>query len=411
MFAPFNLWHSAPFHLHHILYVIRITLTALIRMSDSRRYSVSEVDVDGLLARAVLLRDASADVECVIAPERGAEITSLKYKGLQLVHRALDYTNPPVDGWYGHGQVLFPAVGRHKDSTYAWQGVQRPIALHGFAKTVAFKVEDTKAEDDSASVTCAMESSDTSSFDGYPFAFRLAITFTLSGGVLRVQHRIKAGSTATPFAIGNHITLKFPFTPTGTWNAGVLASTVTHEHELAPGSLLSGVVTPRPEFQSMAGMSIRARNVCDGVFGFDTVTTPSEQLAGLPCSLMIIQPGSVSVEVSHSVRLVDDAGLPPMCDWADVSAHRHFVLWGQPPPSQAAAQEQSSTDDASSKTSTPTSSSTTSDGQAAHAQGFICPEPWVSGPDSLNTRAGLPILAPGQTAEWMFCLAPSGPLR
>lgn len=54
-------------------------------------------------------------------------------------------------------------------------------------------------------------------------------------------------------------------------------------------------------------------------------------------------------------------------------AHRHFVLWGEPPAEGAAF-------------------------------GFLCPEPWLSGPDSLNTLQGTPLLLPGESATWTFCV-------
>lgn len=110
-----------------------------------------------------------------------------------------------------------------------------------------------------------------------------------------------------------------------------------------------------------------------------------------------------------------------LCDWDAVSQNLHFVLWGEPPvapPSPAslsAAESEAGASTAAasgtegcatdstgddSSTPSPTGSSGASTGDKGFARGFICPEPWVTGPDSLNTRKGLPILAPGQAAVW-----------
>lgn len=36
--------------------------------------------------------------------------------------------------------------------------------------------------------------------------------------------------------------------------------------------------------------------------------------------------------------------------------------------------------------------------------GFICPEPWLGGPNSLNTKRGLVELAPGKSFRWGFAV-------
>jgi galactose mutarotase-like enzyme len=378
------------------------------------------------------LSDSVSGVTVSVAPSRGAEISSLTLRGLELVHRANDFSpagsaeeDPAGGGWYGHGQVLFPAVGRHKGGQYQWGAADdggegpaepRPMPLHGFAKDSVFRVVEgggpgeggaaaaNNAEE--ASLTCVLEGDAAAAAPDspYPFSFRLAITFSLADGVVRVTHRVTntaaAPSLLLPFAIGNHITLRFPFTPDGSWESGRLLSTVTHEHELAPGSLLSGALHPRPAFQSPAGMPLTAPGATDGVFGGDTGRPADPSLAPSPCSLMVVQPGGVAVEVAHTVRLAEAAGQAPACDWAAVAAHRHFVLWGQAPPRRKAAGGEG--EGAGEGTSSTV-------GGTAAAAGFICPEPWVSGPDSLNTRAGLPVLRPGQVGEWVVCIAATGP--
>lgn len=38
------------------------------------------------------------------------------------------------------------------------------------------------------------------------------------------------------------------------------------------------------------------------------------------------------------------------------------------------------------------------------SSGFICPEPWFGGPNSLNTLEGVVELSAGQSFDWQFAL-------
>ena len=337
--------------------------------------------------RVIFLEDHAAGLVAGVCPSLGAELCSLSLRGVELLHRALDFSPATAPGdYYGHGQLLFPGVGRQRDGVYS-SGVggaaATPMPLHGFCSAAPF-VECARAADDAAgaSFSCVLESGPGPSpwAASYPFAFRLEITFRVRDGVLSVSHRVRheaaAGSGALmPFAVGNHITLRFPFESgpdaSSSWAAGRLLSTLTHEHALTPGSLLSGELIARPELQSAVGLPLTAPSATNGVFGFDS--RRADAGAG-ECSLMLVQPGGISVEVSQAVTAVP-ASSAPACDWTQVSANRHFVLWGTPPQ------------------------------DISGAQGFLCPEPWLSGPDSLNSRKGLAVLRGGEEAEWTFYVA------
>jgi len=368
------------------------------------RYSATRAVHDGV--GVVFLSDAAAGLTVGVAPALGAELCSLRFRGVELLHRALDFAPAaPAGAWYGHGQLLFPAVGRCRDARYAFPpgAAPRDMALHGFVSAAPFAELASGADDErGAELVCALDSREAAAAEGaggappwaasYPFAFRLEVAFRVRGGVLRVTHRVTnveaaaPGAALLPFSIGNHISLAFPFEPArgaaagAAWAAGRLLSNLTHEHLLTPGSLLSGEVAPRAELCSASGLPLTAPCATNGVLGFGP-GAGLEVLLG-PASLMLVEPGGISVEVTHAVTPPAAAARPggeaAACSWEAVAASRHFVLWGEPPAPGVPG-----------------------------ARGFICPEPWLGGPDSLNTLRGLMVLRGGETAAWEFAVAPS----
>lgn len=416
-------------------------------VSSSGRYSVTtSTHAPGV--QCVCLHDGGARISVAVAPTRGAELASLQFRGIELLHRALQFDPAPEGGWQGRGQVLFPAVGRQAGGKYTWiDGVTRDMPLHGWAKDLSFVVESMSTHSmDGASVTMSINSAvlDEKQRATYPWPFKLLLTYTLREGQLRVQHVVahdshSAGCAAPalmPAALGNHITLRFPFVgqcvqrnsaPSADWGAGRLSSgaTVLHEYALTPGSLLSGESRERNEFlASRGGCPLSAPGATNGVFG--PAPGDTSAAAGAPLQLSLVQPGALAVTVVNeaplrigapqndrpracvaptssddSDRNAEDNGASGgagadtvsatsaatsaatstegalACDWRATAGARYFVLWGEPP-----------------------------SGEGGDA-GFICPEPWLTAPDSLNTKAGLPMLAPGEAFEWAFTVSVS----
>jgi galactose mutarotase-like enzyme len=317
-----------------------------------------------------------------INAKKGCEISSLSFNNIELVHRALDFSAPENGDWYGHGQLLFPSVGRCKDGVYSFPdgAPSRSMPIHGFLMTAPF-IETKSGTNDQGVFSTFIHQHNGS--ENFPFPFILEITFRVSNeGIVTASHKISnacSDERILPFAIGNHITLKYPFEPNvqgASWSEGRLLSTCTHEHLLTSNSLLSGDIQCRPEFQSPTGLPLTIPCATNGVFGFDT--RRESDSAGLgACSIMVVQPKGISVEISQTVLPSSES---PFDDESliNVLKNRHFVLWGEPP----------------------------KDGKNI---GFICPEPWVSGPDSLNTSKGLVTLKPKQSVTWEFTISVSGP--
>lgn len=353
--------------------------------------------VDG----SALIEIGDGVLSASVSPGRGGQLVSLKGQGgLELI-----YSNS-VDGWQGGSPVLFPAVGRHRDGTYSLtrcskgedgvvQDQQLRMPLHGFVQDKQFDVTSFGIDDKGCPHVDLklVHLGDVH----YPFDFNLTIRYSIASYELVVRHDIKNLTTSgadksflMPFAIGNHITLRFPFTAGGRWDEGRVLTSLTHEHALAPGSLLSGKCIERSELgEAGSGLPLTNPLATDGVLGWGPAIVEGGDFTSKTCQLEVSQPGQVTVRLRHSyegpgprcARCGDAPGPSgPACPAcgprgrisADPHAHRHFVLWGEPP---------------------------SADGSRG---GFICPEPWLTGPDSLNTLAGTPLLKPGETATWAF---------
>lgn len=388
----------------------------------------------------------------------------LVYRGMQLVGAADgEWTGHapvlfPAVGRHAEGKYAFPLGA-----------APREMPLHGFASRMPFEVEHMGAESAGgafarltarASRPTVREALGLDLAATYPWNFRLSIEYRLSEGRLLVTHTIAhessdasrclaatsaascadgaagadptAASLLMPAAIGNHITFAFPFqhvtsaaaasavTEAGSanvsdacaavegWASGRLLGTTSTELHLRPGSLLAGTASPVPELQpGAAGLPLTAPLATNGVLALPGGS--ADERARARCAVRLEQPGVLAVELeqwvtpirrrepeascggaagaaavstatSPSSDPVPSAAEPVRPSWEEISAERLFVLWGQPPPDSAAAD--------------------------AHRGGFICVEPWLTGPDSLNTRLGLPQLLPGEEIVWSFSVRP-----
>lgn len=335
-----------------------------------------------------------------VCPSRGAELCSLTHRERddpsfsprELLHRALAFSQPPAPEWYGHGQLLFPAVGRHRDGRYTWEGETRAMPLHGLAMGARFSPPEAllagAAECSFRCVATEAALPADAAAASYPFPFTLTITFTLSvARGLTVRHEVASRRAAgnLPFAIGNHISFQLPFSGPGvdlaanepasarleqkraSWARSCrLRGTVAAQLALAPGSLLSGAASPAPAFSAREGCPLDAPGATDGVFLVGDGGWVALEEGGLP---------GVRVAQRLLPPAAQGAGAPAPCDWARLAREATLmVLWGAPPGAPEAG--------------------------GADNTGFLCVEPWLGGPDALNGAAA--VLAPGEVCAWEF---------
>ncbi|ESY09921.1 aldose 1-epimerase family protein [Mesorhizobium sp. M0615] len=175
---------------------------------------------------------------------QGAELVSLRNaEGLEFLWQA----GPE---WRRHSPVLFPIVGRLKGDQLRHRGRVYPLTQHGFARDKPFVWADASPR------SCALVlTDDADTRTRYPFAFRLAITYTLERRELGVSFEIaNTGDETLPASIGAHPAFNWPLQPG-------LAKTDYHltfaQNEPAPiRRLKDGLVVAAPQPTPIEGKTL-----------------------------------------------------------------------------------------------------------------------------------------------------------
>jgi galactose mutarotase-like enzyme len=318
-------------------------------------------------------------VRATISPSRGAELLSLESlragsSWVELLHRAGDLAAPDGDAWQGRSPVLWPAVGRNFTASQLAASSERPaecrytpnpalpdaslpVPLHGFAKDVAWKAGDVAVAADSVSATLVLESGDLSAElrAAYPFDFTAKITYSVnSTGLAVALSVVNTGSAAAmPWAAGTHPTFRVPFQRAtfgdaaaegAAWDAGFFDGSHTVDLALTSCSCLSG------------GAKTHAAPLSFGAFKDNVLGDAQRRTgAGATGTMSLHSPADgVTVRIDQSVAGAGLAGV-----------ELFFVMWGD------------------------------------RAAGFMCMEPWVGSPNSLNPEGrGAIVLGAGEEATW-----------
>ena len=80
---------------------------------------------------------------------------------------------------------------------------------------------DMRTDDESGSIEVSLDSATLPEAmkASYPFPFTMRVVYELRDGQLNVTFHVKGGDdlpeSGMPFSIGNHITLKFPYSAAG----------------------------------------------------------------------------------------------------------------------------------------------------------------------------------------------------
>lgn len=134
---------------------------------------------------------------------QGAELVSLRdADGTEFLWQA-------GPAWRRHSPVLFPIVGRLKGDQLRHRGQNYPMTQHGFARDRRFGW----AEQGPSSCTLVL-TDDAETRAHYPFAFRLAIGYSLAPRQLGVTFEItNTGDELLPASIGAHPAFNWPLLP------------------------------------------------------------------------------------------------------------------------------------------------------------------------------------------------------
>ena len=326
----------------------------------------------------VLLTDNQNGVKASIAPHSGGELSSLQIlwndTWNETIYRANDFQS--TDGWRGRAPTLWPAVGRNYTAEQL-QEVKRaqtyiPIGSyligkqkyqmpdHGFVMERPWTLNDYGHDDSKAWAQCTSRS-DKSTRQYYPFNFTFSVTYTLAAGVLSIQYCVTpqfpreytsesfADTQPMFFSIGNHITFQLPFAPQGSFAETLLSAPTKQQLGLTPQSLLSGDVFEKDLTQ---GVPLNDESLHDTVIsGFEQDNVWVRLVERNSFGFQISQRGWV--EKSGKIKEL------PAEDY-------YFVFYGDP------------------------------------ETGLFCPEPWVGGPNSLNTKEGVVWLHEGERFEWVI---------
>ena len=141
------------------------------------------------------------DLLTVVIEDAGAQLSSIQSPdGTQYLWQG----DPAI--WPRRAPLLFPIIGRLKDSQYTLEGTTYTIPTHGFCRTAPFTV----VEQDSRHAV--FQYSDTpETREVYPFSFVLTVTYTLEGSCLTKTHRVENRSDHPMlYELGGHDGFRAP---------------------------------------------------------------------------------------------------------------------------------------------------------------------------------------------------------
>lgn len=132
----------------------------------------------------------------------GAELTSLvsRKSGEEVIWQA------DSKHWARHAPVLFPIVGKLQDNELYYDDKSYRMGQHGFARDTEFKL----IEHSKSSISLETSDSDTT-WKLFPFAFKLVITYELTGFTLSTIYQVfNPASSPLYFSIGGHPAFNCP---------------------------------------------------------------------------------------------------------------------------------------------------------------------------------------------------------
>jgi galactose mutarotase-like enzyme len=152
----------------------------------------------------VELRDDSSESSVTVVPSRGAIATRFRVGDRDILYLDESTLADPTKNVRGGIPVLFPSPGKLAGDRFARGGKSGAMKQHGFARDLAWRVGETKADGDVARATVHLESTEATRAM-YPWSFRLSLMFSLAGATLRLGARIEnASAEPMPFAFGLH---------------------------------------------------------------------------------------------------------------------------------------------------------------------------------------------------------------
>ncbi len=179
-------------------------------------YSIDQTEVEGMAV--YILQDSVTEATAKVVPTLGNNCFSF---GLPVNGKWVDLIDPPPDletlrkrpTAYGN-PILFPFPNRIRGGEFTFEGKtyrfdkrpESPTSIHGLLLDKPYKVESARADDESATLICSLDSREFPEvIRQYPFPFELKITYTLKAAILTMNIEIEnLGDVNMPMGFGIH---------------------------------------------------------------------------------------------------------------------------------------------------------------------------------------------------------------
>lgn len=151
---------------------------------------------------AYVLADTDAGTTATVVPEKGGMVVSMTKNGEEyswLRHPNFELPERPRCGV----PACFPVCGPTPDEGNEFEGGRYPMVVHGILHTTPWEYAGQSTQD-GAAVTVTVTDNEESR-KSYPYGFRVTVTYTLKGSVLRFDQKYEnTGDKAMPFSFGFH---------------------------------------------------------------------------------------------------------------------------------------------------------------------------------------------------------------
>jgi galactose mutarotase-like enzyme len=154
------------------------------------------------LGELLVLEDEHTASRVVIAPHRGAIVSSFRVGERELLFMNEATLRDPSKNVRGGIPVLFPAPGKLEGDRWQRAGRSASMKQHGFARTEAWTVREVSPR--AAHISLELDSNERT-LAQFPWAFHAELDFTLEHTRLRIDFRLhNRDATSLPFALGYH---------------------------------------------------------------------------------------------------------------------------------------------------------------------------------------------------------------
>ena len=147
------------------------------------------------------LHDERTDTRVVVAPQRGAIVTSFRVAGRELLYMNSETLCDSSQNVRGGIPVLFPCPGKLTADTVTWAGrTGTDLKQHGFGRILDWNVLDSPP----GSLLLEIQAN-VWTLPRYPWQFRAQLEYRLDQHTLGIHFRVENhDSVPLPFALGFH---------------------------------------------------------------------------------------------------------------------------------------------------------------------------------------------------------------